>query len=309
MKHFIDIERAKFEDEASMVKSNVGGFEVGDIIQISEKYDGCNGSCMLDEDNNLLAFSRKNQLDMSNNLRGFWNHIQTLDKNMFQDLGNRVLYGEWAVKHTIIYNKDTYNQWYVYDMFDLDTNQWQPQSVVKEFAKSHGLNYIHVLYEGPFISWEHCKSFLHSPAYGDNQEGIVIKNQTKLNDPNCRTPFHLKIVNDSFKETQLGNRIMKEIDPNEEILKKAAEDGANQLITEARIRKEINKMIDEGILTEDIKAQDMGIIARNLPKRIYDDILKEDAEAFNTLQNKYLGKAIGTVAMNYAKKNRAWRLI
>lgn len=302
MKHFMDIERAKFEDEAGMVKSNVGGFEVGDTIQISEKADGANSSIMLDESGNLLAFSRKNQLNMVNNLRGFWNYVQTLDKEKFQDLGNRVCFGEWLVHHTVNYNKDTYNQWYVYDMFDLDTNQWLPQSVVKEFAESHGLNYIHVLYEGEFISWEHCKSFLHSPAYGDNQEGIVIKNQTKLNDPNCRTPFYLKIVNDSFKETQLGNRIMKEVDPNEEILKKAAEDGANQLITEARVRKEINKMIDEGILSNEIKAQDMGIIARNLPKRIYDDILKEDAEAFNALQNKYLGKAIGTTAMNYAKK-------
>lgn len=302
MKHFIDIERAKFGDEGGMVKSNIDGFEVGDIIQVTEKFDGANASCMLDEDGNLLAFSRKNQLTMSNNLRGFWNYIQTLDKMRFQDLGNRVLYGEWAVRHTINYNKDSYNQWYVYDMFDLDTNQWQPQSVVKAFAESHGLTYIHVLYEGPFVSWDHVKTFMNSPAYGDRQEGVVVKNQTKLNDPNCRTPFYLKLVNDSFKETQIGNRIMKEIDPNDEIEKKAAEDGANQLITEARVRKEINKMIDEGVLPDEIKPQDMSTIARNLPKRIYDDILKEDKEAFDKLQNKYLGKAIGTVAMNYAKK-------
>lgn len=302
MKHFMDIERAKFEDESGMVKSNVGGFEVGDQIQVSEKADGCNSSIMLDEDGNLLAFSRKNQLDMTNNLRGFWNYVQTLDKNKFQDLGNRVCFGEWLVHHTVHYNKDAYNQWYVYDMFDMNTNQWQPQSVVKEFAESHGLNYIHVLYEGPFISWDHCKTFLNSPAYGERQEGIVIKSMTKLNDPNCRTPFYLKIVNDSFKETQLGNHVMKEIDPNDEIEKKAAEDGANQLVTEARVRKEINKMIDENILSEDIRPQDMRIIAQNLPKRIYEDIVKEDKEALDVMQNKYLGKAIGTVAMNYAKK-------
>ena len=302
MKHFIDIERAKFEDEAGMVKSNVGGFEVGDHIIIQTKIDGANASIALDENGNLMAFSRKNQLDMNNNLRGFWDFVQTLDKEKFQDLGNRVLFMEWEVRHTIKYRPDVYNQVYVYDMFDIDTNQWQPQSIVKEFAESHGLNYIHTLYDGPFISWEHCKSFMDIPFYGEHEEGCICKNMSKLNDPNCRTPFYLKIVNDSFKETQLGNRIMKEVDPNEEILKKAAEDGANQLITEARVRKEINKMIDEGILSNEIKAQDMGIIARNLPKRIYDDILKEDAEAFNALQNKYLGKAIGTTAMNYAKK-------
>ena len=302
MKHFLDIENAKFPDENSMVKSNVGGFEVGDHIIIQTKIDGANASIALDEDGNLLAFSRKNQLTMTNNLRGFWNYVQTLEKEKFQDLGNRILFMEWEVKHTVKYRPEVYNQAYVYDMFDMDTNQWQPQDIVREFAKSHGMNYIKTLYDGPFISWEHCKSFMDIPTYGEHEEGCIVKNQTKLNNPNCRTPFYIKLVNDSFKETQASNRVMKEIDPNDEIEKKAAEDSANQLITEARIRKEIYKMIDEQILPAEIRAQDMGTIARNLPKRIYDDIIKEDKEVFDKLQNKYIGKAIGSVTMNYAKK-------
>lgn len=302
MKHFMDIVRVKENNEDGMVTANTGAFEVGDRVNISIKIDGANSSIAW-EDGELKAFSRKNELNMSNNLRGFWEFVQTLDKEKFRDLGNRVLFGEWLVKHTVQYYPESYSKWYVYDMFDKDTEQWLPQSVVKEFAESHGLEYIHVLYDGPFISWEHCKTFLNSPAYGDKQEGIVIKNQDKLNDPDCRNPFYLKIVNDSFKETQVNNHIKKVLDPNDEIDKAEAEECAAKVVTEARVRKDINKMIDEGILPETINPQDMSLVARNLPKRIYDDVIKEESELIgDCISNKYFGKAVGSQAMNWAKK-------
>ena len=303
MKHFMDIVRVKENSEDGMVAANTGAFKVGDHIQISEKWDGANASIAW-EDGELKAFSRKNELNMNNNLRGFWEFVQTLDKDKFRDLGNRVLFGEATLKHTVKYNQDAYDKkWIVYDMFDKDTEQWLPQTVVKEFAESHGLEYIHVLYDGPFISWEHCKTFLNSPAYGDKQEGIIIKNQDKLNDPDCRNPFYLKIVNDSFKEIQLNNHIKKVLDPNDEIDKAKAEECAAKVVTEARIRKDINKMIDEGILPETINPQDMGIVARNLPKRIYDDVIKEESELIgDCISNKYFGKAVGSQVMNWAKK-------
>ena len=177
MKHFMDIVRVKESDD-DMVESNVGAFQVGDHIQISEKWDGANSSIAW-ENGELKAYSRKNELNMNNNLRGFWNFVQTLDKEMFRDLGNRVLFGEWGVPHTVKYNQDAYNKWYVYDMFDKDTEHWLSQTVVKEYAESHGLEYIHVLYDGPFISWEHCKTFLNQPAYGNQQEGC-FSSRTKI---------------------------------------------------------------------------------------------------------------------------------
>lgn len=45
---------------------------------------------------------------------------------------------------------------------------------MKEFAKEYGFNYVHELYYGEFISWEHCFSFANSPMYGEQQEGIAI---------------------------------------------------------------------------------------------------------------------------------------
>lgn len=298
----MDIVRVKESDDG-MVESNVGAFQVGDHIQISEKWDGANSSIAW-EDGELKAYSRKNELNMNNNLRGFWNFVQTLDKEKFRDLGNRVLFGEATLAHTVRYDQSAYDKkWIVYDMFDKDTEKWLPQTIVKEFAESHGLEYIHVLYDGPFISWEHCKTFLHSPAYGKDQEGIVIKNQDKLNDPDNRNPFYLKIVNDSFKETQTANHIKKILDPNDEIDKTQAEECASQVITEARVRKDILKMVDEGLIPEKLTPQDMGLIARLLPKRMYDDVLKEEKELVgDCIANKYFGKAISSQSMNWAKK-------
>lgn len=303
MKHYMDISRIKGVDESELTVSNTGAFEVGDIIQISEKWDGANASISLDDNGNLIAYSRKNELNYQNTLRGFWNYVQLLNSKDFSDLRNMVVFGEWGISHTVKYNADAYNKWYVYDMYDNDTEQWLPQSMVKEFAESHGLEYIHVLYEGEFISWDHCRTFLNSPAYGDSQEGIVIKNQSKLNNPDVLNPFYLKIVNDSFKETQLKNHIKKAVDPQQEEEKNKADEIANEVVTEARVRKEIFKMIDEGILPEKLQPSDMAIVARNLPKRIYDDVVKEELEHLSdSVGNQFFGKSVNSVAMNYARK-------
>lgn len=301
MKHFMDIVRVKENDEG-MTAANIGAFEVGDRIVIQTKVDGSNAQIAW-EDSELKAFSRKFELNMNRNLHGFWNFVQTLDKEKFRDLGNRCLYGEWLVKNVIHYDQDSYNKWYVYDMYDKNTERWLPQDIVKEYAESHGLIYVHTYYDGPFISWEHVRSFLDKPMYGDKLEGVICKNMTKLNDPDCRNPFYLKIVNDEFCETKINNHIKKILDPQHLEEKAQAEECTAQVVTEARVRKDINKMIDEGILPETINPQDMGVIARNLPKRIYDDVIKEESELIgDCISNKYFGKAVGSQAMNWAKK-------
>lgn len=302
MKHYLDISRIKENDETELTENNTGCFEIGDHINISVKIDGANSSIKLGDDGKLIAFSRKNELTYSNTLRGFWNYVQLLDTSKFKDLGNRILFGEWLVSHTVKYYPESYNKWYVYDLYDLDTEQWLPQTEVKAFAESHGLEYIHVLYDGPFVSWEHCRTFLNSPAYGDQQEGVVIKNQSKLNNPDVRQPFYLKIVNDSFAETKICNHIKKELDPQHLEEQAKAEALTCQIVTLERVKKELNKMIDEGILPEKIQPQDMSIIAKNLPGRIYNDIVKEELEYVSqTIGNKYFGKAVNSAAMKYAR--------
>ena len=55
----------------------------------------------------------------------------------------------------------------------------------------------------------------------------MIKNMTRLNDPNSRTPFVLKIVNDQFSEVM--KQKPKEINPEVEAAKQKAQDIVNQI--------------------------------------------------------------------------------
>lgn len=299
-KKFMDISRVKFGDE--LTPSNTDGFEVGDIIQITEKWDGSNASIRYDiETGKLVAFSRKLELNFNNTLNGFWNFVQSLNAEEYKNTPNYVIFGEWGVKNAIRYDKESYGKWYVYDIYDVENQMYLPQNEVKKFVEEHGLIYIHVLYEGEFISWEHCKTFCNSPAYGEMQEGIVIKNQTKLNDPNSRTPFVLKIVNDCFSEVKKDNHRQKVEDPQKIKEREHAQGIVDMIVTKRRVEKELYKMRDEGIVPEKIAPQDMKLVAQNLPKRIYEDCLKEEKELVESA-GEFFGKMCGTKAMSFAKE-------
>ena len=296
----MDISRVKFGDD--LTSSNTGGFEVGDIIQITEKWDGSNASIRYDiETGKLVAFSRRLELTFNNTLNGFWNYVQGLNPDDYKNTPNYVIFGEWGVKNAIRYNPEAYGKWYVYDIYDVEKEEYLPQTEVKKFVEEHGLTYIHVLYEGEFVSWGHCKTFCNSPAYGDKQEGIVIKNQTKLNNPYSRTPFVLKIVNECFSEVKKDSHRQKIEDPQKIKEREYVQSIVDMVVTKRRVEKEIFKMRDEGIVPEKIEPSDMKIVAQNLPKRIYEDCLKEERELVESA-GEYFGKMCSSKAMCFARE-------
>ncbi len=293
MKHFVDIDRLREGNSLNFVK--------GDHIIIQTKIDGANASATW-EDGQVKCFSRKKECSASNTLRGFWNFIQELNPSMFSEHINWVFFGEWLVKHTINYNDEAYGQWYVYDIYDKTTEQYLPQNIVKRWCEVWNMNYIETLYDGEFIDWEHVKRFLHSSKmYGDEQEGIVVKNETRLSlVEDSRQPSYIKIVNSEFCETK-AHKGEKTVDLNKIQGMANATDIISTIVTEARVRKEINKMIDEGILPTDISPRDMGIVAKNLPKRIIDDCMKEERETFLSA-GEYAGKVSSQLTMMFARK-------
>lgn len=299
-KHFMDIERIKYSDE--LKNGNVDGFEVGDIIQITEKVDGSNASiCYDSETGKLVAFSRKQELSYNNTLNGFWNWVQSLDETMFTKYPNYVFFGEWLTAHKVQYIQDAYKKFYFYDVFDKNSREYLPQIAVKELAKEFGFIYVHEYYYGPFISWEHCRSFLNKGsdiAVGDI-EGIVCKNQTRINSTYSKLPFVLKIINESFSEVMKNRE--KVVDPDKVAGMTKAQEIVDMLVTRNRVEKEIFKMRDEGILPEKIEPTDMKTVAKNLPKRIYDDCLKEERE-YVIDAGEYFGKTCGATAMKLAKE-------
>lgn len=303
MKHYIEIERLRTEDvvvdESLTLLKNTDAFRVGDIISITEKIDGANTSILYDEqDDCLRCFSSRNELDFKNQLRGFLPYVHNLDKEPFKKYPNYIFFGEWLVSHSIIYDDQNYNQWYLFSIYDKAEEVWLPQDIIKSFAKENGFNYVHELYYGEFIDWNHCISFCNSPSYGEQQEGIVIKNQTALEQK--RGPHILKYVNPQFKEIQKINHIQKMMDPNKLKAKAEAEEYIRMIVTDARVIKNYHKLIDEGVIPEKFELKNMKAVAQNLPRRVYEDCEKEEMEMLRKA-GEFGGKLCSKVTMEIIK--------
>lgn len=292
----MDIQRLKKKDFAD-------GFRPGDEIVLQEKVDGSNAAFRYDvETGKLVAFSRRQTLDpIRNTLSGFYNYVQSLNANEFKDYPDYVVFGEWTgARNAIIYYPESTGKWYVFDIYDVNTEKYLSQSEVKKFTEEHGLIYVNTVYVGPFINWEHIEGFLKNSAYGDTMEGLIIKNQTRLNDPNSRLPFVVKMVDDDFKEIPKRNHIKKILDPQKQQEKAEALELTESIVTKRRVEKELYKMRDDGIIPADWCEQDMKTVARELPSRIYADCIKEEPDTVDKV-GKYFGKMCSTVSMKYAR--------
>ena len=306
-KKFIDIEHIREEDidlgNGVVRRSNTGAFEVGDIIQISEKIDGANASVAWNADEGKLEiFSRTNLLNGADGLRGFVSYIKTkFPDDEFKNCPDLVIFGEWCVSHKARYEKSWYSQWRVYDIWDKTKKNYLPQSEVKKFCEKHGIEYIHVLYEGPFVSWNHCKTFMDKKTYGGiDQEGVVVKNQTKLDRDDIRFPKYLKIVNDSFKESSVKKE-KEPIDPEKQKELDVAKAAIESIVTEARVSKIVLKLADEGLLPRELTPRDMGTAMKQVPKLVFDDILKEEPEVVK-VAGENAGKMCSQVVAKHCKK-------
>lgn len=295
-KHYMDIERLK--------PSFVEGFEVGDDIVIQEKIDGANFSIRYDkEDNSVKAFSRKKELNFSNNLRGAWEWSQKLSVDLIKNVlgDNLVLFGEWLVFHTVKYPDDKYQNAYFFDVYNTETEEYLIQDKVKKIISDLNLNYVPVFYIGKFISWDNVKSYIGNTEMGGLfGEGIVVKNQTKLNNPNTRLPFYTKIVCETFCETKAHSH-NKVVDMEKMADRERVVALTETIVTKARVTKLINKMVDEGIIREDWDAHDMGTIAKNLGKEVYYDCQKEEPDVIEQIGEGF-GKYASSTAMKLARE-------
>ena len=312
-KKFVDIDYIREEDLVIGKKDdgtdavrpkNTGCFEPGDLISISTKIDGANASVAWDATTGKLEiFSRTNLLDSPGALRGFYDYVKTevepkVDWSKYPDL---VVFGEWCVSHSVKYDKGWYNKWRVYDVYDREKGRYLTQAFVKAFCEEYGLEYVEELYHGPFISWEHCRSFLRaSKAYGPDQEGIVVKNQSKLGSQDNRAPAYIKIVNEAFKEATKV-KAKRELSPEELAAKERGTTLAASVVTEARVRKAILKLVDEGKLPSELGPKDMGAVMKQLPKLVFDDVLKEESEVVAQI-GEGAGKFISAEAAKQARK-------
>ena len=298
MKKYLDIARLK--------KKYLNKFEVGDKICVTEKVDGANASFTYDPvTNETIAFSRNKQLDSSNTLRGFYEWTQQLDQEIVRDLtdcGRYIIFGEWLVPHTVHYPEQAYNKFYMFDIYDTVKKEYMPQDftwgkyyLVRGFDSK--MEFVPRLYSGNFTNWEMLMDIVGTTKLGAEPcgEGIVIKNQSKLNSENS----YIKIVSSQFSEVK-GAKKVKEVSPEDLAKKKEEEDSVKTIVTRRRVEKILEKLVDEGIITENWDEKDLGIISKNITKLVYEDCRKEEPEV--VLKNKKFGKICAKVTMGIVKE-------
>ena len=295
MKKYVDIGRLK--DKYAMA------FTPGEHITITEKIDGANASITVSEDGTLKAFSRRNELTPQSNLQGFYEFVQKLDPTIVSAvLGTRyILFGEWLVKHTIKYPEDKMKQFYVFDVWDTTIEQYIPWEQVKQFAEFIGLKTVPLFFDGKFTSWDDVTAFVGKTEMGGEPtgEGIVIKSQDRLDNKFSGTPSYVKIVAKEFSEVH-QSKPQKDIDPEKLAAKQAAQELAETIVTQRRITKGLEKFIEDTLIPSDWDEHDMSTIARNLPRAIYNDCLKEEPEIVSQIEN--FGKICGSLTMKLARE-------
>lgn len=294
MKKYMDIERLK--------PKHLDGFDVGDLIYVQEKIDGANFSIKYDEESDSIkAFSRQRELDFKETLRGAFTFAQSLDKELAREVlgDNLILFGEWLVKHSIPYPDDKYHKAYFYDVYDSVNEVYLPQDKTTEIIDKLGLLRVPLFYIGEFQSWEHINSLLgQTQMGGEYGEGVVVKNMTKLNNPNTRLPFYVKSVCEQFCETKAHHIKVVDIDAMNE--REKLRDLTLSIVTLARINKILNKFVDEGLIEEDWDEKSMSVIAKNLGRRVYEDCIKEESDTVDKIGEQF-GKFASAIAMGYVK--------
>lgn len=283
MKKYMDIERYGKKDTII--------FTVGDPIIIQEKLDGANASIKR-EGIRLLAFSRNQELSEENTLRGFYEWVQTLSIDDFQE--GFVYFGEWLVHHKLHYGEEAMNQFYLFDIYDIHNQTYLHPTDFRSLIPLY-IKQVPVLYDGPYQSDEHLQSFVGNTMFSIQAgEGIVIKNTAYRN--RYGNQKFVKWVTDSFAE--------KANEKKQKAPKKCKEREIAQLyITPARVEKMLYKMVDEGIVPEMYGRQEMGIIMKNIVSRLYEDVLKEESDELpEVLDSNLFQKEIGKIAAITIKK-------
>ena len=292
-KNYIDIPRLK--------ETYASAFHTGDIIQITEKLDGSNASVQYDVDeSSICAYSRKQSLDFKNNLSGFYEFTQNMDVEFLKKYSDYRFFGEWNLKHLVKYPEDRIKNFYCFDIYDTKNEKWMEQDFVKKVCNEGNISLVPEFYFGEFISWEHIMEFVGKTSFGlEHGEGVVVKNQSNLNNPNSKTPFVVKIVGEKYQEVS-KHRERKPVSSEELAKREYQMKLTESIITKNRVEKILYKMVMDGELRQDWDEQDMKNIAKIIPSKVYKKCKKEEPEIVSQIEN--FGKMCSSVTMKYCRE-------
>lgn len=261
-----------------------------DYITITEKIDGANASFTYDEQSDIgvTAYSRNNPIDSNNTLRGYYGWIVENIVPIKEQLNKNYRYfGEWLVSHKVVYKPEQYQNFYMFSIWDEESQQYLSDDIVKSEANRLGLKTTTYFYEGQFLSFEHIMSFVGKSERilePNTGEGVVVKN-VNYKDRYGNQMF-VKLVSEKFAEVQ------KQKLPKNPCVASEYLDVINAIVTKPRVEKLINKFVDEGLLGEDYGIENIGTILKHISNRIYEDVQKEESEIINNIEETILIKNI-----------------
>lgn len=217
---------------------------------IMPKIDGTNGSVWVTKDFKLCCASRFRVLELGDDNQGFCYWVDQ-NRDMFVRYfalhPTHILYGEWLVPHTLkAYRKEAWKNFYVFDVYDTETEKYIHYNDYSHVLDSVGITYIPVLSYGVDLSENQIIRQLEDNTYlledgrvqeGVRGEGVVVKNYDFVN--RFGHVVWGKIVRQEFKEKHRRENVVRigtEVSVEHSIVE--------QFLTEAFLEKEYAKMIE-----------------------------------------------------------------
>lgn len=271
---------------------------------IFPKIDGTNGCCYLDDNGELKCGSRNRELTLEKDNAGFY-RAMLLNENIIRYLKcnpSHILYGEWLIKnHIKTYKDDAWRKFYVFDIYDTQSNSYLPYDRYAEILKSYNIDFIPLLFIGDISYTKNdldilLNKYLTANTYllKDNSgvgEGIVIKNYNYHNKYGRQT--WAKVVTDEFKNRQKTKQQNNDIS-FEQII-------TNKYLTTTVLEKEFLKLKEmTGSWNSKLTPNYLNIIYNTFIHEELWDILKDYKNP--TINFKLLQKSIYAKARDFLIK-------
>lgn len=236
----------KYQHLERLGTTEVDGIETG-TCYVFPKLDGTNASVWIDAEGNLKAGSRNRVLSQENDNAGFLFHVlQNEDtyRPYFEKHPNHILYGEWLVPHSLRTYRDTaWKVFYVFDVYNVETEQYLHYDVYSEELKAFNIEYIPpitIIKNGSDEQFRMCvekNKYLIEEDQGFG-EGVVVKNYEFVNQ--FGRVVWAKVISNSFKDIhhkEMGVPILGGISIEEKI--------ANDFVTSHLVEKTYAKIVTE----------------------------------------------------------------
>ena len=248
---------------------------LGTEVVVMEKLDGANASFGI-IDGELKMFSRNQELDEHNTLRGFYDWVKQ-DVDAGKLFVSTIYFGEWLVPHTVHYKKEAQGKFYLFDIYDRKDEKYLGWDIVKQSAKHLGLETPKVLFEGELQDIADLEQYVGQSELTEipnTGEGIVVKDYEGQQ--------FVKIVSDKFKET----KSIKQPSLN----KSDIDSVVDSVLTPQRVEKLIHKKIDLGLLPTELDITDTGNVLKALSSDVVNDIFEEEMHVFLDMLRKKISK-------------------